>query len=325
MYDFVTFGTATRDVFMRSPAFDTHDCPNSPSGSDIGLHLGSKIEVSELSLDTGGGATNAAMTFRRLGYRTATVVSIGRDPSGRDITEELEANGIGTDFVQRHPTELTAYAVILLTEGGERTVLVYRGAAGLLSADSVPWGKIKARWFYVTSISDRLDMLERVIRQARECGAKIAWNPGSRELKHGWETLKPLISQTDVFNLNLEEARKLTGKDGLTAGEALSELRGMPRRAAVVTDGIRGAYAADSAGSWHSGVLDYPKVNATGAGDAFGSGLVAGLVKKDDLPFGMAVGTWNAAGVVQITGAKKGILSSFPPDAQVAQVPIEKL
>lgn len=324
MLDFITFGSATRDVFLRSPALETHPNEHSASGVDCCFPLGAKIEISELVFETGGGASNAAVTFSRLGHKAATVTSIGDDLSGKDILEVLEANGVDTSFVQTDPREQTAFSLITLVGSGERTILVYRGAAEKLSGELIPWTKTKAKWFYVTSLAGQMKLHRDIFDHAERIGAKIAWNPGSRELRRGLDELAPLIKKVDVLNLNFEEAMKLVNTTSRDLSGILKVLRGLTKRAVVVTDGLNGAYADDGQRTWHSHVLDVPRVNVTGAGDAFGSGLVAGLFKEDQLSYALAVATLNATGVVQITGAKRGLLDSYPTDQEIETVKVEE-
>jgi sugar/nucleoside kinase (ribokinase family) len=322
MRDFITFGSATRDVFLRSPAFETHPSEHSATGVDCCFPLGAKIEISELVFETGGGATNAAVTFGRLGHSVATVSCIGDDLSGSDIREVLEANGVDCSLIQTDTREQTAFSLITLVGGGERTIMVYRGAAGHISSEAIPWSKIKAKWFYVTSLAGKMDLMDEILQRAEACGAKVAWNPGSRELRLGLHKLAPFIERVDVLNMNFEEGMHLVGMTARNLKSLFSIIGGLPRQALVITDGLAGAYAHDGQKAWHSGVLDVPRVNVTGAGDAFGSGFVAGLHHQNDLTYALKVGTLNATGVVQITGAKHGILAAYPDEADLDRVSV---
>jgi ribokinase len=325
MYDFITFGSATRDVFIRSQSLETHSSNHSETGVECCFPMGSKIEISDLALETGGGGSNSAVTFSRLGYRTATVTCIGNDPSGRDIMDVLKANGIVTEFVQRHPLAQTAFSIVTVVGSGERTVMIYRGAAEKIAPMAIPWSKVKAKWFYVTSLAGNLNLMGEILDHAERNGIKAAWNPGSKELKLGLKEIAPLVKKVDVFNLNLEEAMSLVGTSDRDVRKLIAELKGLPRRALIITDGMNGAYAAADGKIWHSGTVDVPRVNVTGAGDAFGSGFVAGLFKNDDIPFALCAGTWNATCVVQQTGAKRGIISVYPNPEECARVKLEEI
>ena len=322
MYDFITIGSATRDVFVRSRSLEILHCDNSPTGEDACFPLGAKIEIDELVFETGGGATNTAATFGRLGRRAAALTAVGGDANGRDVLEALRANGVSTALVQKEPQEQTAYSIITLAGTGERTILVYRGASEKIRADRIPWPKLRAKWFYITSLGGEIALLEELLGYANKNGIRVAWNPGAKELKYGLNDLAVMIRQVDIFNLNVEEAMQLTGARSRNLAELRGALRRLPRRAFVITDGGNGAYADDGCQGWHSGVPPTKRINSTGAGDAFGSGLVAGLDRWDDLPKAMAVGTLNAAGVVQHMGAKKGLFRRLPTAQEIKKIPV---
>lgn len=323
MYDVITIGSATRDVFVKSTALEIHAKDHSVTSLEACFPLGAKIEVDDLILETGGGATNAAVTFARLGHRTATVASIGNDSIGAEIARVLGGEGVDTSLLQTHAKARTGYSIILLSGSGERTVLVFRGAAEKMDGKAIPWRSLQAKWFYVSSIGGDIRLMRKILEHAAKRRIKVAWNPGSKEIRHGLRALSPLIRMVDVFNLNKEEAAQLVSTDPQNFAHILKSLRPLPRRALVVTDGLGGSYAAEGGDTWHSSVIDVPRVNVTGAGDAFGSGLVAGLMRKDDIRYALAVATWNATGIVQQMGAKRGIIRAYPSAAAVKKVIIK--
>ncbi len=322
MYDVITIGSATRDIFVRSPSLELIPTEGEPDKIEGCFPMGAKIEIEDLIFETGGGATNAAATFGRLGLRAAVVTAIGADQNGQSVLEALRAEKVSTEMVQKDPREKTAFSIILLSGSGERTVLVFRGASENISARRIPWPKLRAKWFYVSSLGGDLALMGRILDQADKVGAGVAWNPGGKELKAGFAALEPLIRRAGIFNLNVEEAMLLLGAERRDVAALLGRLRGLPKRAAVITDGLNGAYAGEAGHAWHSEVIDVPRVNVTGAGDAFGSGLVAGLMRRDDLRYALAVGTWNATGVVQQMGAKRGLMKKYPAPAAAARVAI---
>jgi len=323
MYDVITIGSATRDVFVKSTALEVHLKDHSTTSIEGCFPLGAKIEVDDLIPETGGGGTNAAVTFGRLGLRTATIAAVGDDSAGREIAAVLKDEGVDPSLLQIAKANRTGFSVILLAGSGERTVFVYRGAAEKLNAATVPWKSLAARWFYISSIGGDLKLMGKLLDHAARRKIKVCWNPGSKEIRQGLRALRPLIKKVDLFNLNKEEAAQLVSTDPQNFAHIVKSLRQLPRRALIVTDGLAGAYAAEGDKAWHSSVLDVPRINVTGAGDAFGSGVVAGLLKKDDVRFGLAVGTWNATGVVQQMGAKRGIIHAYPSTKAISQVAIK--
>ena len=66
MYDVITIGAGLRDVFLVSDAFVALKSKKFSTGVGECLALGTKIELDDIVLTTGGGASNAAATFGSL-------------------------------------------------------------------------------------------------------------------------------------------------------------------------------------------------------------------------------------------------------------------
>ena len=79
MYDIISIGSATRDVFFSTNDLRRFKMDEFPTGEAICLGYGSKIEMKKIVLTSGGGGTNAAVTFARQGLKTANVGVIGQD------------------------------------------------------------------------------------------------------------------------------------------------------------------------------------------------------------------------------------------------------
>ena len=325
MFDVITVGSATRDVFLRSRALHPHPSKDALTHVEACFPFGAKVDIDELLFATGGGATNNAVTFSRLGkLKTAAVARIGNDSAGRDILEALRHDRVATGFVQAAKDELTAYSTILLADVGERTILVYRGASRTIEAARIPWPRMRARWFYLSSLGGNLGLLRKLLAHARRTRAAIAMNPGGEEFKRGAATLRPLFQKLDWLNVNREEAARLTGAP---YGNIRGIIRALRRfaPASIITDGPRGAYAVLPNKVLYAKTLGTKPTNVTGAGDAFGSAFTVGLIKKRDPDFGLRLGILNADSVIRGMGAKAGILSRMPSAAALARVNIREI
>ena len=179
MYDIITIGAATRDVFLISPAFVAIKSKKFATGAGECVALGSKIEVSDLVLTTGGGATNAAATFGSLGFRTATICRVGDDSPGKDVVEDLSRFGVSTHLVRMIKGADTAYSTILTMKDGERSILVFRGSSAHFVARDIPEASLKnTKWVYLTSLGGNLVLAKKIISTAHKAGVKVAWNAG---------------------------------------------------------------------------------------------------------------------------------------------------
>ncbi len=323
MFDVITIGAATRDVFVKSAALDIQESNPETHALEACFPMGAKIDIDELVLETGGGATNAAATLARLDFSAATICAIGKDSSARDVLSAFDEDKIATDFIQRFPEKKTGYSIIIVAGSGERTILVHRGASRSLNAKRVDWDQVQAKWIYITSLGGDMDLLSAALKHAEKNNIKVAWNPGNGELKLGLDKLKTHIEKVDVFNLNLEEAAALVETNTSELADIIEKLRPLPKKVLLITDGPRGAYAAEPTGDvLHAPTIDVPRINTTGAGDAFGSAFVAGMLQQDDIKYGLAVGLWNATGCIQEVGAKRGLLESFPSEKDIQKVEI---
>jgi len=321
-FDIITVGAATVDTFVRSKKFDYERDAKAPEGFDAVFPMGSKIALDDLAVRTGGGATNAAVTFRHMGLKTATVCRVGTDVFGDLIFNELNSHGIATDYIQRDKTHGTAQSVVLLSGSGARSILTYRGASAHLDKRATPWSRISTRWFYVTSFGGDLGFFSLLLDCAERIGASVAWNPGGHELAKGIEKLAPLIRRIDILDVNREEAAALADEPPRHLKQIIEKIGNLPKIGLLLSDGPKGAYLHTRCCTWYAPPLPAKPLNTTGAGDALGSGFVAGFIKTCDLSIGLKFGMLNATNVITHMGAKAGLLTSLPNERELKRVVI---
>ncbi len=321
----LTIGAAVTDVFVKSEQFDLHKDTKAADGLDVCFALGAKIALDDVLIETGGGATNAAVTFSRFGLHTSCVSRIGHDLNGRDILERLVQEGIETTPIQFDPKEKTGYSIILLSGAGYRSILTFRGAARFLEAKRIDWKAIHPDWVYLTSVAGNQLFLKQTFAQITKRKIHCAWNPGNAELQLGLQALTPWLMQTDILILNRQEAAELAGVAPRHLEAILHRLSTFPRQALIVTDGEHGAYVHARGTLWYAPALMGKRVNTTGAGDAFGSAIVAATIVSGNLEIGLRAGMLNSFGVITHMGAKAGILSQYPTEKDLQKVGIRKI
>src|SRR3989344_4246582 len=274
MFDIITIGTATRDVFVKSKEFHVDNDHHVLGGKALAMPLGAKLEISEMHFGTGGGATNAAVTFVRQGFKTAAICELGNDNGGTAIMRELKKEGVRVNFIRMNSGESTGYAVLLHPEGGERTILVYRGASEKFSYRGLPWDKIGAKWFYISSLAGDIGFLKFLINFAKKKNISIAYNPGGKELENK-KALLPLLRDLQVLIVNREEAALLTGRPFSDERGIFKKWDAVSPGINVMTDGPRGVWVSDGAYLYKAWIYPQKSIkDRTGAGDAFGSGFV---------------------------------------------------
>jgi ribokinase len=306
-YDVITFGSATLDVFVQSPDFRIIQSGRSITGSLLALPYGIKAEVTRMELASGGGGTNTAVGLARLGLKTAVVARFGWDIAGKVVRNELKKEKVGEEFLCQFEGEATDWSTVLLGPDGGRTILVWRGPTRLeRSLISLP--KLNSFWFYIASLEGNIELLEELVEYAENNHIKVALNPGKQEMDEK-SRLLAVARKTDVFIVNREEAAGLTGYRKETEkvfGELSLQL---PGPVLVVTAGTEGLTARVGKQRVVKMKAHQVKmVNQLGAGDAFGSGLVAGLAKGWETEKALRLGLANGAAVVSKVGAKAGLI-----------------
>jgi sugar/nucleoside kinase (ribokinase family) len=309
----ISIGAAVQDVFLQGKIFR-------PKREDDGnveeFKLGSKNEVESVVFSTGGGATNAAVTFARQDLHSCYMGKVGHDITGRAIIDQLHADGVDTSLVDYSKDYSTGYSVLLLAPNGERTILVYRGASTHYQLAPADFHGAKADWFYLSSLEGNFDLLETIWKYAKDHDIKIAFNPGHKELQEVAK-LRTLLPQCSILCLNKEELQMLYH------GENLAELvtkASKDVKYVVGTDGPKGCVATDGQKLYKAGMYsDVPVVDRTGAGDAFCSGFTAMIAAGETMERALTFGSANSTSVVSKIGAKAGILTQ---DVKVHPMPI---
>ncbi|MFH0987288.1 MAG: carbohydrate kinase family protein [Patescibacteria group bacterium] len=316
-YDVITFGSATRDVFLKGDGFKEVTEKKFFSGRGICLSLGSKIPIKEINFDSGGGGINAAFTFKNQGLKVAFCGMVGDDFAGQDLTKELRRKRISTDFLFIDKSHHTNYSIIILA-GDERTILAYRGASEYLDRKRVPLKKLASKWFYIAPLSGKaLQLCEFLLKLAKKNRISVALNPSKEQLSLPKEKLKRMLSLTDVVFLNQEEASLATKLPHNKEEQIFRTLDKWVRGIVVMTKGPFGVVVSDGNYLYSAGIFKTKVVDRTGSGDAFGSGFIMGLIKATGnqqpvtskaIEYAMQFGSANATSGLKKLGAKNGLL-----------------
>lgn len=305
-YDIISIGSATLDVFLKSTDFKLMKTDEVFTGEALLVPYGSKNEVNQLLVQSGGGGTNTAVGFSRLGLKTAVLARCGHNFAAKIVRGELKKEKVGLSLLCQLKGDETDYSTILVGHDGGRSILVYRGGTRL-EEKLIPWKKLQSKWFYISSLEGNLDLLEKLLKFADEKGIKTAVNPGRKELEQK-EKLLEVLNRAEVVILNREEAARLTGLT-IADEKIYPALAAKVKEMAVVTNGANGVvlYTREDKKLVSNG-FKVKAEDSTGAGDGFGCGLIAGLALGWEIEESLKLGVCNGASVVTLMGAKTGLL-----------------
>ncbi|HLG24691.1 MAG TPA: carbohydrate kinase family protein [Candidatus Nanoarchaeia archaeon] len=307
MFDVITVGSATLDVFAKTKFSELIKIIDPKGETDLLAYpSGSKILIEELEFSSGGGGTNTAVAFSRLGHKVGFIGKLGEGTNSEFVHKSLRKEKV--NLLCSHGKGHIGYSIILDNLEHDRTILTYKGINDQLHHDDVPFKKLKTKWFYFCSMmNESFHTMENLAEFAEKNRIKIAFNPSSYLTEKGPTFLKNILSRTELLILNKEEACMLGGK--LPVKELMLSLRKLGPKTVVVTDGKNEIYAMHNGFIYSAKPKKIKVVDPTGAGDAFAASFLSGMMKRNDVEFAMNLGVVNAQSVVSYYGAKNILLT----------------
>lgn len=328
MYDVITIGSATMDVFVESDDANIVSVYTKNKKSEfMSYPYGAKVEISDFDSQVGGGGVNTAANFANLGYKTGAIFKIGDDIYSDGILQSFKNSKVDLSNIVQDKSLSTGFSIILVSFQGDRTVLAHRGANAKIKKSDINFDAIKsAKLLYIAPMNgDSTKILDDIANFARENNVYVCFNAGSSSLKKGFNYLKKILANANIVMMNKEEASMATQiqvrpdtRDEKFSNELIhpdvkemfKKLKIADYQIIVITDGKNGAYAYNGKQYYYCPVFDGPVVSTLGAGDAFASTFCAALEKTNkNIGKALMYASVNSAGVVSKFGATQGLLT----------------
>ncbi len=302
----LSVGDASTDTFITPTDTETM-CKINERDCLICFAYGDKIPVSNLEFSTGGNAANNAVGVKRLGINSGILITTGDDLVGNQILKTLQDEKVDTTYAFQQKETRSNYSTVINYQG-ERTIFVYHAPRSY----EFPVQLAPSPWMYLTSMGENFEPFYNHIAEfmAKNTNIKLGFNPGSWQFRAGVGKIKNILALTYILFVNKEEAEKLTGLSPVSDGEKdlLTALSKLGPKISIITDGENGSYAYDSQKYLKVGILPVNAFERTGAGDAFGSGCLAALIKGKGLDEALLWGLCNSSSVIGYVGPQKGLL-----------------
>lgn len=276
----------------------------------------------------GGAPANVAVGVSRLGVEAGFIGRVGNDPLGKFMQETLQAEKVSTEQMILDPQQRTSTVVVGLDQGERSfTFMVNPSADQFLDVNDLPNFQ-QGEWLHCCSIAlindpSRSTTIE-AIRRVKQAGGFVSFDPNLREslwssLDEMKNVVNSVVAMADVLKFSEEELTLLTNTTNLDdATKAVTSL--YPEKLIIITLGKDGAiYHLNGKSQVVAGKALKP-VDTTGAGDAFVSGLLAGLSqvsnwKENDAVLVEVIRKANASGALATTA--KGAMSALPNKAEL--------
>ncbi len=309
--DFLAIGDIVIDAFIKLKDAHVH-CKIDTDACELCLRFGDKVPYESVNVISAvGNSPNAAVSAARLGLRSAIVTNIGDDKHGKDCLDSLKKDKVITDYVTTEKDKPTNYHYVLWYDT-DRTILVKH------TEFDYKFPEIgDAPWIYLSSLADNsLDYHKEIAEYLRNHPkTKLAFQPGTFQIKFGVERLKDIYARAEIFFCNVEEAEKILGLENESGSRDILKLsKGIavlgPKMVSI-SDGSKGAYLYCNGELWYIPIYPdvTPPLQRTGAGDAFSSTFVVALALGKSPLEAFSWGPINSMSVVQQIGAQKGLLT----------------
>lgn len=309
-FDIITFGSATQDIMLRLKKLTILKYGKSfTSGEGVCFPLGSKIDIDQILFTTGGGGTNTAASFALQAFKTAFCGTIGQDVSGQNIMNELKQLKVDVSLVTKTSEDITNHSIIITGEGQDKTVLAYRGAAGLMDKTTIPWKKLKTKWLYIAPLTGLLcDSFDDLVMFANDKKIKVSVNPSIVQLAS--PNFLDIIKKVDVLILNQEEASFLAKIPYADEKEIFQKISNLCPGVVIMTKGGEGVIVSDGKYVYSAKPrLGRQIIDTTGAGDSFAAGFLSDYIRYNgDIERAIQLGIANSIGCLSQVGAKNGLL-----------------
>lgn len=319
--DFLAVGDVVVDAFIKLKDAHVH-CKIDTDACELCLRFGDKVPYESVTVVPAvGNSPNAAVSAARLGLRSALVSNIGNDDHGQECLDSLKKDKVLTDYITKEDGKKTNYHYVLSYDV-DRTILIKHEEFNYKFPE-LP----EVSFMYLSSLGENsLSYHEEIIEFLKKHPeTKMAFQPGTFQIKLGVQKLKDLYAHTEIFFCNLEEAERILGietKDVLVLSKGLHALG--PKMVSI-SDGSAGAYLYLNDELWQLPI--YPDIatpkERTGAGDAFSSTITAALALGIPPLEAFTWGPINSMSVVQEIGAQKGLLSQEKLEEYLKNAPAD--
>ena len=272
---------------------------------------GGTVQIENLTTSTGGDALNASVDLTRLGMKVGFLSVLGNDAWGRSVRADLEKKGVDTSAVQMRDDFRTCVSYVLVEKNGDRHFAVNfpENPMPLHNSDISDELLASTRHIHAAScnalgsMDDELDVL---FRRAHEMGVTTSMDTGADPTGRWFDRIRETIKYCDIFFPSHYEAVSYCG--GETDVLKMKEFfRDKGVKIFGVKMGEKGVFVTDfKEDIFMEPLFTGTPVDTTGAGDAFCSTFVAGIVRGMSLRDAAALGQAQSAHIIRTVGANNG-------------------
>jgi len=262
--------------------------------------------VTDFKEACGGSAANTAVGLARLGCKVGFIGRVADDREGRMLLADLHREKVNTTGI-RVVKERRSGTVMGFVDGrGERALYIDPGVNDQVRfADMSIKYVLKARFLHLTSfVGEKPFQAQKKLVESLTAGIKLSFDPGELYARRG-RALDPMVRKMYVIMPNWRELELLTGKSSYREGADSLIRKGV--ETVAVKLGSKGCYVTNREESCSVESFKVKVVDTTGAGDAFCTGFLYGLISSRSLLECGRIGNFVASKCVMKMGAREGL------------------
>ena len=274
-------------------------------------------ELKPLGNFPGGSAANTIYSLAKLGVKTGFVGVVGDDDDGKTLLEDFQKFGVDIGQIKEKSNAKTGLARCFSDKLNFRSIHVTPGANSLLTINDIDLDYLnQAEILHISSFVDdrQFEVLLEVIDKLA-AHIKLSFAPGTLYSAKGLKALAPILARTHVLFLNQNEMQQLTGKDVASGAKSCLEQgchiavvtlgKGTAWKSIMATSYIRDAHNEYTVEPTDKNIIS--ALDTIGAGDAFATGFLYGLLKGKGLEECGRLGDIVAQFSIQKIGARDGL------------------
>jgi ribokinase len=289
-FDVVGFGALNLDQTFRVPQI---------------AHEDNESYITSISTAPGGSAANTIVGLSRLNLQTGFLGKVASDPAGTQLLQSFTTENVNINGVLIAETGTSGIVYCFVDAHGERAMYIDPGANDTLTFDELNLEYCGDPIFlHCSSFTGQLPFHAQIQLRQHLSQTRLSIDPGTIYAMKGLQTLKPLIKNCHVFFPNEHELYLLTKENYASGAQVLLDL-GI--QIVAVKLGARGCYVTDGRETYTIAPPNVQVFDTTGAGDAFCTGFIYGLLHRKDLYTCGAWGNLVASQILITSGARQGL------------------
>jgi len=270
--------------------------------------------IINLNESCGGSAANTIIGLARLGLETGFVGKIANDREGETLLRNLQKEDVNTEGIIKSPTGRSGTVHGYVDFKGQRALYVDPGVNDEITIEEINLKYASdAKVIHLTSFVGGSTKSQEALLETIPEQITVSLDPGMINASKGIKALETILQRTDILLINQGELDLLLpSKEGQDV--KISTILNYGIKILVIKQGKKGCLVTDGVKTYLLDAYDVDCRDTTGAGDAFNSGFIYGLLEGKKIKEAAMIGNFVASCCVQELGATTGLPSKSKVD-----------